>query len=1608
MLRMRIFLKVFLLSFVSMSVFAQMTEGGVTLYGNEWIDYSKTYYKVKLADDGIYRISYNELIAMGFPIAQVSGNRIKMYSLGKEVPIHTSTSGSLGGNDYIEFIGKRNRGELDKHLYINGETDQLNPEYSLFSDTSAYFLTFDNSSLGQRFGSNTLGINGTSQNHYLYEEIQYFSDKHHKPTYRGEDHIQYSHFDIAEGFGTDLSTTNDITLNVSNMMAVGTFVPQVTVRFGSDDNSHDVQVAFNGSTKVSESYNSFATREHSFPLGYPEVTASNTVSVKGFNSADDNHTVAYAKIVYPKQAQVSTDYLEFVVKASPVNQVFTIGVPGSSYVVFDEENQDRTAVNAFGGAITFGVAPGSDLRKIRLYRTSTHNTISNAKSTQFIDYTQANPTFLILSGDKLYDPSDANNAITAYADYRSSGAGGGHSSYIISADDLIDQFAYGIDRHNIGNRNFAFFIDQHWNNLQYWFNIGKGLEYSDIRKADNTSALIDTKFIVPTYGAPGSDVVMLSEIDKAIPLYSVGRLAATTQQEVWDYLEKMVVHDDKNRWANTFEERYWMKRVLHMSGGRDNDEQIIFFSLENMRSELEAYQYGADVTTIRKYPTEVNTASLSQTSSELINDGVSLITFFGHSAPGVFDLSLEDPSQYTNFEKYPFIISLGCFSGNIHTTSLGISEDFVIEPRKSAIGFLASSGTAYLGAQANSGKALYDLLGDQYYNGSIGDALKRLNEIYENDVTIEIRTLMQQYALHGDPALKITGISQPDLTLDQSSVEIRPEVVDPTLNSFEIEFDVANIGSHTLAPITIQVVHYAPDGSVVSTTPLQLNSPSDILTVVAELPLVDGEEYIGKNTIDIILDSTNAVGERSESNNSLRSLTNNEGYCFYIMDNGVTPLSPGEFGILNSNCPFELKASTNNALLDQQNYIVQIDTTELFNSPIMEQAQINSSGGLISYTPSITKIANTVYYWRVSPVATINNVGPVWSNSSFVYIPSSPQGWSQSHYFQYLQDDLSTLILDEDRRWQFAAQAKDLRFDLGLEPDNGRWLYVDGVPWGSINPTNLGNFISVVVMDPEELIYFANASHPYSELNTSGDYFGFTMSNSASRKKFMDLIDNVPDGSRVFVSTIMMDATANWNTSQWDSDASQFGYDVYDKLEENGILDIGLLRTLGTVPFLVAFEKGGDRIAEEYGQDINDNIEKTYNFYWRLTEGVASTPEIGPVDNWDQIVWRFSEKQSHDNIYLTVYGIDASGAETIVFNNITSSSFNISSLNNSNYEKIRIEIHAEDSFGTGLLDSDRTSPQVDFLRVLFDPLPELALVSDHPSFVYNGDIIYQNEQLGIQIPIENTSTSLMGVTDIQFIVTDPNGNTSVQTQTVGPIPGKSTELVNFSFNPQNNEGDYTWELVLNGSESPEECYYFNNYASREFTVSNTVGSLFVGLENFHVEKKDDTSLLSWNTLSEIDNSHFDVLRSLDGLSFEKIGEVKSNGNSNVLSSYEFTDIEPESGKNYYKLKHISLSGEYGYSETKSLIFDTDLLSFTISPNPTSNDRIRVFGNKDMADLDVALYDNMGKNISFTRSYNNGSHTIILSPIENLPAGYYFLQIKEQATAYIKKIIIVEK
>lgn len=107
---------------------------------NNWIDYNKTYYKIKVAETGIYTINFETLQKAGFPIESATGNELLLINEGKEVAIFVSNEEKWSEGDYLEFYGKRLDGSFDTQLYEKPE-HQMHQYFSMFTDTAIYYLT---------------------------------------------------------------------------------------------------------------------------------------------------------------------------------------------------------------------------------------------------------------------------------------------------------------------------------------------------------------------------------------------------------------------------------------------------------------------------------------------------------------------------------------------------------------------------------------------------------------------------------------------------------------------------------------------------------------------------------------------------------------------------------------------------------------------------------------------------------------------------------------------------------------------------------------------------------------------------------------------------------------------------------------------------------------------------------------------------------------------------------------------------------------------------------------------------------------------------------------------------------------------------------------------------------------------------------------------------------------------------------------------------------------------------------------------------------------------------------------------------------------------------
>jgi len=127
----------------------------------------------------------------------------------------------------------------------------------------------------------------------------------------------------------------------------------------------------------------------------------------------------------------------------------------------------------------------------------------------------------------------------------------------------------------------------------------------------------------------------------------------------------------------------------------------------------------------------------------------------------------------------------------------------------------------------------------------------------------------------------------------------------------------------------------------------------------------------------------------------------------------------------------------------------------------------------------------------------------------------------------------------------------------------------------------------------------------------------------------------------------------------------------------------------------------------------------------------------------------------------------------------------------------------------------------------------------------------------------------------------------------------------------------------------------NQYSFRSAT---RLVILPVTLVTFTGKYQAGTVLLNWVTASEVNNQHFVIERSSDGLNFTEIGKLNGAGNSHQLLNYAFRDTKYQSNINYYRLKQVDVDGKWEYSKIVAVkIADQNRknLQVTLYPNPAA-------------------------------------------------------------------------
>lgn len=171
----------------------------------------------------------------------------------------------------------------------------------------------------------------------------------------------------------------------------------------------------------------------------------------------------------------------------------------------------------------------------------------------------------------------------------------------------------------------------------------------------------------------------------------------------------------------------------------------------------------------------------------------------------------------------------------------------------------------------------------------------------------------------------------------------------------------------------------------------------------------------------------------------------------------------------------------------------------------------------------------------------------------------------------------------------------------------------------------------------------------------------------------------------------------------------------------------------------------------------------------------------------------------------------------------------------------------------------------------------------------------------------------------------------------------------------------------------------------KFDVDN---SLDIFLKQFSATCEGTSIQLNWQAVEEQNHDFFTIEKSEDGLTWESVDEVYSQGQSPQISHYEWTDDDLHFNQNstYYRLVSTDSDGKTNTSPTVLLEnCGTDSsIDFTIYPNPAIHN-IKIASNN-LKMKEFLIHNAIGQEIYRIAAPDFSG----MIDISDLPSGLYFL------------------
>ncbi len=932
-----------------------------------WYNPNKDYYKIYLKEEGVYKVTFNELVNAGVPLGNgVPSNKIELINNGVQVPLDVIDNGDsiFDSGDYFRFVGFP-------------PTPTIYCTQNIYNNYNVYWFSYQADSSGLRYKPKdgyptvwqTTVTGSIVKEHYEKDEI-------YEPLgYAPDDKRDFWFWGKASGRG---GVPDKIFIEVfRNFISYDIQRPYVRFRAGLHgmtnpsifcNYDHVIRFDINNKKIGFAQWNDQKEYlyETSFYVGPDSINiypGGNLISVIADGNVcgqdsikSDEIRVNWFEFEYDRTNAVDTNFIYLLTKPYLLGLIkyWIYYYPYNTINIYNPVKGEKI-INvqfepSYGGSVLF---IDSTLAQTKYYcfadeHFHTVDSIFKNINSNIRDTTSGADLIIITHSkfasiaNRYANLRQINFLDTSIVNPRIK---------IVDVQNIYDEFNYGL----LSPSSIRAFIQYAFEHYlppapKYITLIGDmSHDYRHILTSSRMNYIPSMPYMSNTYGqAPSDNNFVAIAGEDLVPDLVIGRISIETEQEGNTYLDKIESYPQDNS-------KKWKDKILLMASGADaGDENLFGFNDASLfLNNLYLAPNGFDNKMIFRYPNKPSHIPHKGSTLDIrkaFDDGCVIANYYGHGGGYQWDLTFLNNDIYllNNTGRYPLILSVTCYTAHFDNQDV-FGEQFIKVPNKGALGFVGSSGLTSWPVGVAINQLIFDeiftkknyLSGSAFFNSKF--RIGNLSGQYGDQVAL--------LTFLGDPLIKVALPEAPDFSVKSSDIKIEPE--NPIVGEItNISVDFNNYGflsSHDSVSIEILFSSIDTSGIIEKRNIKNFGNISNFVT--SWLPKKNGLYQI---TAKINLGNP-SIPEIDYSDNSASTSI----AVYNISNPNIIAPADGNVFALNQ---VEIKISDIGEYINRNlEYHIEIDTSLYFMNPIISP-KLLPANGIVSWKPN--GLNDGEYFWR--------------------------------------------------------------------------------------------------------------------------------------------------------------------------------------------------------------------------------------------------------------------------------------------------------------------------------------------------------------------------------------------------------------------------------------------------------------------------------------------------------------------------------------------------------------------------------------------------------------------------------------------------------------------